>query len=145
MSTRFFTNAAIALLAGVVVVLSVGMRSTVGAAWVAFAIGIGVVAISALAQLDTRRGVTQRLLDTAMVATGGTLIGASIVYGGSVVKWLVFALALGLAGLAFAGMGLHEIENWRGTRDLGQLHWLAPEFAPARHDKGRREETALRG
>jgi hypothetical protein len=27
-------------------------------------------------------------------------------------------------------MSLHEVENWRRTRELSELHWLTPEFAP---------------
>lgn len=138
MSTRYFTNAAIALLAGLIVVLSVGLTSVTAVAWVAFGTALGVIVISALAQLDRHRGIAQRGLDAVMVAIAGTLAGVSIVYGGTVVKWLDFALALGLAAVAFGGMTLHEVENWRRARELGELHWLAPEYAPPRP---RREEV----
>lgn len=127
MSTRYLTNAAIALVAGFLVVISRALHSSTGVAWVAFAVAIGVVAVSAFAQLDRRRGMTQRLLDAAMATTGGTLIAVSVVFGGTTVAWLVFALALGLVGVSFVGMTLHEIANWREIHELERLRWLAPE------------------
>lgn len=130
MSTRYLTNAVIALLGGLVVVLSMGLSSTTAIAWVAFAIAIAVVAISVAVQLEAHRGMAQRLLDAFLVATGGTLIAVSVVFGGATVMWLAFALALGIVGVAFTGLTLHEIESWRRVRHLGQLHWLAPERVP---------------
>ena len=138
MSTRYFTNAAIALLGGLVVVLSMGLSSTTAIGWIAFGIAIGVVGVSALAQLDTHRGMLQRLLDAGMIVVGGTLIGVSVVFVGTTVMWLSFALALGLVGAAFAGLTLHEVETWRATHELGRLHWLAPETAPRREEAGPR-------
>lgn len=133
LSTRYLSNAVIALLGGLVVVLSMGLSSTVAVAWVAFGVAIGVVGISVLAQLDTRRGVVQRVLDAGMVAAGGTLIAVSLAFGGPTVMWLSFGLALGLVVIAFAGLTLNEVETWRTTHELGRLHRLVPEGAP-RHD-----------
>lgn len=127
MSTRYLTNAAIALLGGFVVVISMGLASTTAIGWVAFGVAIGVVGILALAQLDTKRGLTQRLLDGALTAVGGTLIAVSVVFAGTTVMWLAFALALGLVGVAFAGLTLHEISTWRAMHRLGRLRWLGPE------------------
>lgn len=127
------------MIAGTLVVLSIGLASTVAVAWIALAIGIGVIVISALAQLDTLRSAAQRLLDAAMAATAGTLIGVSMVYTGQLVKWLDFGLAVGLVGLAFAGLAVHEVENWRGNRDMRELHWLAPEAVPRQRAKAREE------
>lgn len=132
MSTRFLSNAVIALLGGVTVVLSMGLGSTTAIGWVAFGIAIGVVAISVFAQLDTHRGLIQRLLDAGFVAVGGTLIAVSMFFGGATVMWLAFALALGVVGLAFAGLTLHEVENWRAVHRLDQLHWQAPGTARER-------------
>lgn len=117
-------------------VLSVGLTSLTAIGWIAFAVGISVVGISLLAQLDTRRSGAQRLMDAAMVATAGTLIGVSVIFAGATAMWLIFALALGLAGLAFAGLTVHEVETWRDTRDLRALHWLAPEAVPAQRETG---------
>lgn len=124
MSTKFVTNAAIALLGGVVVVLSMGLASTTAVGWSAFGIAIGVVAVSVLAQLDGHRGMAQRALDGAFVAVAGTLIATSIVFTGTVLTWLSFALALGIVAVAFTGLTLHEAESWRSAHGLGQLHGL---------------------
>lgn len=127
MSTRYISNAVVALLGGLVVVLTFALSSSVGVGWVAFAVAIAVVGISVLSQLDRRRGLAQRMLDGTLVLVGGTLIATSIVFGGTTMVWLAFALALGLVGLAFGGMTLHEIESWRAAHWLDELHWLAPE------------------
>lgn len=132
MSTRYLSNVAIALLAGAVVVLSMGLSSATAIGWVAFGVAIGVIGISVFVQLDTHRGVVQRVLDGGLVAVGGTLLAASVVFGGTTVIWLVFALALGLVGVAFTGMTLHEVETWRVAHRLGRLHWLPPEVEPRR-------------
>lgn len=124
MSTRFVTNAAIALLAGLVVVLSMGLSSTTAVGWAAFGIAIGIVVMSLLVQLDTGRGGVQRLLDAVLVAVGGTLIGVSVFFTGTTLTWLVFALALGLVGTTFIGLAAHEVESWRSIHQLGELHAL---------------------
>lgn len=121
MSTRFMSNALIALLGGLVVVLSMGLSSTTAVGWSAFGIAIGVLAIAALAQLDSRRGLVQRLLDVATIAVAGTLVGTSVMFTGTTLMWLVFALALGSVGVAFAGLAVHEIDSWRAIRELEGL------------------------
>lgn len=138
MSTRYITNATTALLGGVVVVLSMGLSSTTAIGWVAFALAIGVVAISVFAQLDRRRGLTQRALDMTMILVAGTLIGVSVFFTGTTVMWLALALGLAVVTVAFAGLTAHEIETWRSSHQLGQLHWLVPGKA------GRREEAGPR-
>lgn len=124
MSTRYASNAVSALLGGVVVVLSMALSSATAVGWIAFGIGIGIVAISLLAQLDTHRGAVQRLMDVVLVAVGGTLIGAGVFFTGTTLTWLAFALALGIVGTAFAGLTVHEVESWRAMHQLGQLHLL---------------------
>ena len=58
---------------------------------------------------------------------------ASVALGGTTVVRLVFGLAPGLVGLAFAGRTLHELATWRAARELGKRHWLASEVEP-RHE-----------
>ncbi len=125
MSMRYISNAAVVLLGGLVVVLSVGLHSAIGIRWASFAIAIGIVGIAGLAELDRRLAPIQRVLDLSMVAAAGTLIAITDYFGGTTLKWLAFALALGTVGVAFAGLTLHEVETWRASHRLGQLHWLA--------------------
>jgi hypothetical protein len=135
-STKYVTNALIALLGGLMVVFSMAVSAHV-AGWIAFGVSIGLVALSALAQLDVSRGLVQRLVDLGVVATAGTLIGASVFFTGTTLTWLVFALALGVTGLAFTGLTIHEIQSWRAMHGLGELHWL--------HERRARREVPTGG
>ena len=62
MSTRFTTGAVFAILGGFVVVVSQAFSPSV-AGWVAFGVGIGIIVITALAQLDSGGLRAQRILD----------------------------------------------------------------------------------
>jgi hypothetical protein len=126
MSTRFLTNATVALLAGFVVVASQTFATST-TAWVAFAIAIGVGVIALAAQLDRSRGAVQRGLDGATVILAGWTVIASLIFTGSTVMWLSLAEALGLVGLAFAGLTLHEIATWRAQRGLTPLRLVQRE------------------
>ncbi|MGH9127799.1 MAG: hypothetical protein ACRDY2_02260 [Acidimicrobiales bacterium] len=140
MSTRYLSNALIALLGGLVVVTSLTL-ATVPAAWVGFGIAIGVVAVSLLVQLDAKRGAAQRGLDAMMLAAGVTMIVLSLVLGATTVGWALFALALGFVALSFAGLTLHEVLGWRSEHGLGELHWLDTTHR-AGHRGARREHMA---
>ncbi len=123
MSARYYTNLLAALLGGFVVVVSMALTAVV-LGWVAFGVGIGIVTMVALAQLDSCRGGVQRLLDLAMVAVGGLLIAFSLASAGAATIWLSFAFGLGIVGIAVFGMTLHEVSNWRASNELGDLRWM---------------------
>jgi hypothetical protein len=126
MSTRYFTNVVIAVLGGSLVVFSQSLGSD-PVRWIGFGVGIAVLLVSVLAQLDRQRGLAQRSLDAAMAVTAGTLIVFTAgAFSGTTLVWLVFAFGLGFLGIALTGLTFHEIETWRAAHDLGQLHWLAP-------------------
>src|SRR6266536_1271675 len=93
MSTRYLTNAAIA-------------------------IAIAVVLIVAVAQFDRSRGAVSRTLDGVLGALGIWTIVASQIFTGSAVMWLSFAEALGFVGLAFIGLTVHEVDTWRTLHGL---------------------------
>lgn len=133
MSSRYFTNVLIALLGGTLVVLSQSLGSG-PVQWTGFGVGIAVLLISVIAQLDLQRGIAQRGLDAVLAITGATLlVFAAGVFSGSTLVWLVFAFGLGFVGISLAGLTLHEVETWRAAHQLGRLHWLAP------GDEGRTE------
>lgn len=145
MSTKYLTNVGMILLGGLVVVLSKSLNSATAVAWSAFGVAIAMVAISMLFQLDSRRGIAQRLLDLAVISVAGTLIGTSVVFAGTTVMWLAFALGLGVVGAAVVGLTLHEIETWRSAHGIGQLQWLRPEYAVRGEETApRREEVGTR-
>lgn len=124
MSTRYVTNAAAALLGGTLVVLSMGLSSANGVRWSAFGIAIALFALATLAQLSAQRGSIQRLLDAGLAMVSGTLIGVTFFYGGTRLTWMVFALALAGVMVAFSGLTVHEVETWRQSHELGDIHRL---------------------
>jgi hypothetical protein len=123
MSTRFFTNALITLLAGFVVVASVAFTPAV-TAWLAVALGVAVLVISAAAQTDRSRGLVQRILDGGFGVLAAVTIVFSLVFSGAAVQWLSFAEALGFIGLAYSGLAINEVAEWRAEHGLAPLHGL---------------------
>jgi hypothetical protein len=123
MSTRFFTNALITLLAGFVVVASVAFTPAV-TPWLALALGVAVLVISAAAQTDRSRGLVQRILDGGFGVLAVVTIVFSLVFSGAAVQWLSFAEALGFIGLAYSGLAINEVAEWRAEHGLAPLHGL---------------------
>jgi hypothetical protein len=123
MSTRFFTNALITLLAGFVVVASVAFTPAV-TAWLALALGVAVLVISAAAQTDRSRGLVQRILDGGFGLLAVVTIVFSLVFSGAAAQWLSFAEALGFIGLAYSGLAINEVAEWRAEHGLAPLHGL---------------------
>lgn len=52
-------------------------------------------------------------------------IVSGLVFTGTTVIWVAFDEAVGLVGLAVAGVTLHEIEQWRAEHQLPQLRGLS--------------------
>jgi hypothetical protein len=127
--SRYFTNVVIALLAGLVVVGTQAFAAPT-VAWLAFGIAVGVLATSSVAQLDRSRGLVQRIFDGAMAITATVLIVFSLVFTGTLVTWLAFALALGFVAIALAGTTWHEIETWLSTRQTGEVRHLSTARRP---------------
>jgi hypothetical protein len=123
MSTRFLTNGILALAGGFIVVISQAF-TPVAVAWLAFALGILIVVVAGVAQLDSRRGEVQRILDGVTMALGVITIIFSLAFHGRTVVWLSFAEALGVVALAATGLTLNEIGQWRSEHGLGSLHYL---------------------
>jgi hypothetical protein len=140
MSTRYFTNALIAVLGGSVVVFSQSLSSD-PVRWIGFGAGVAILLVSLLAQLDGKRGIAQRGLDAAMAVTAGILVVfAAGAFSGTTLVWLVFAFGLAFVGIALTGLTLHEVEEWRVAHDLGTLHWMAPAESRGGEDTGRSTE-----
>jgi hypothetical protein len=123
MSTRYITGAVFAILGGFLVVVSQAFSPSV-VGWVPFGVGIGIIVITALAQLDTGRGCAQRVLDGATVVVSAFMIAFAVGASGRAVTWLTFAFALGTVGTSFAGLSLNEVANWRLNVGLSNLRWL---------------------
>jgi O-antigen/teichoic acid export membrane protein len=119
--SRYFTNLTIALLGGLVVVGSLTFPTS-AAAWLAFGVAAAVLAISVVAQLDTKRGLAQRALDGLLAVLSVVLIVFSVVFAGATVTWLAFGLSLGFVAVAVVGLTWNEIGNWRSANGLAELH-----------------------
>ena len=132
MSTRYFTNLAIALAGGFLVVAS-RVFATNTVEWLSFAVAIGVVVISLAAQLDRSRGLIQRGLDGLLLSLGVVTIVFSQTFSGTTLTWLAFAEALGFVGLAVTGLTVHEVETWRAAHQLPAFYNL----------EARRSESAV--
>jgi hypothetical protein len=117
------TNALITLMAGFVVVISLAFTPA-ATAWLAFALGIAVIVIAAAVQTDRSRGSVQRLLDGIAGVLGVVTIVFSLVFHGATVQWLSLAEALGFVALAYSGLIVNEIAEWRAERGLAPLHGL---------------------
>src|SRR5882757_10889876 len=95
MGLRFITNMLLALAGGFLVVASQAFSAgTTG--WIAFGVGLGIITMLGVSQVDRGRGTFQRALD----AVGGLIamwtIVASVVFVGAALTWLSFG-----EGLAF--------------------------------------------
>jgi hypothetical protein len=108
MSSHYLTGALTALLGSFVVVISQAFTPSV-LGWVAFGVAIAIASSALLAQLDRSRGAVQRTLDGATVVVAVLLIIFSLTASGRAETWLSFALSLGIVGLAYAGLTVHEV------------------------------------
>lgn len=124
MSTQYSTGTFIGVLAAFIVVASQAFPShSVG--WLAFAVGVVVVIVSIVAQLDSTRGALQRAVDAGLLVVAGFMLVFGLEASGTAVIWLSFAFALGVEALALTGLTAHEISNWRSVHQLSQLHWFS--------------------
>jgi hypothetical protein len=115
MSTRFVSNAVVALAAGFVVVASQAFApSTTG--WIAFGIAMAILAASSLAQADRSRGRAQRIVDGATAIVSAWTIVASVVFHGAALLWLSAGEGIALVALAYAGLTVNELRRRRAPR-----------------------------
>jgi hypothetical protein len=116
-SSRFITNIT-ALIAGAIVVVSSQTFATGTLEWIAFGISLGVLCMTAVAQLSRTRGGAQRTVDAVVGSLAIWSATASMVFHGSALTWLSFGDAVALVGLAIVGLGANELSNERSARRL---------------------------
>jgi hypothetical protein len=92
--------------------------------WLALALGVAVLVISDAAQTDRSRGLVQRILDGGFGVLAVVTIVFSLVFSDAAVQWLSFAAALGFIGLAYSGLAINEVAEWRAEHGLAPLHGL---------------------
>jgi hypothetical protein len=115
MSSRFITN--IALAGGFVVAASQAFTSNV-TGWLAFAVGVGVLAVLGVVQVDELRGLSQRALDAAAGSLAIWTIAASVVFTDATLRWLSLGEGLGFVVVSLAGLFSHELSSERIVRAI---------------------------
>jgi hypothetical protein len=127
MRSHFATNLLILVAAAAVVPLAIGLDAgTVG--WIGLGAGCLATVVALVAFPLPGRGRGQRWLDVLTALLGGWTIVASRAFSGDTVRWLVFASACALFGLALAGLTAHEGRSRRALaeRDSDRLTRLGP-------------------
>jgi hypothetical protein len=79
--------------------------------WLAFAISIGTLVVSAGVAYSSRRQVGSLAISVITAAVSAWTIVASLVFSTGTVENLALASALALGGLAVGGLTAHEIEH----------------------------------
>src|ERR1700683_5298914 len=108
MYTRYVSSVISGLLGGIVVVASQAFLSGT-TAWLAFALGIGLLILAPLPALFGDRGMVGLALDGVSSLLAIWTIIASLVFSGDVVKWLSFGEGVGFVVLAVGSLTLNEV------------------------------------
>lgn len=111
MSIRYLYNITLGVAAAFLIVATQAFAAPT-VAWLTFAIAAGAT-VTSLGMLAVRSGIGQRSLTGLAGALGIWTIVASLVFVPTTVVWLGFASALAFAGLALAGLTLHELTTER--------------------------------
>lgn len=130
MSPRFISNLLLALAGALLVVASMSF-SVATTEWIAFGIGLAVLAMVGIVQLDRGRGLPQRALDGLAGALGIWTVVASVIFTGVTLTWLSFGEGLGFAALALAGLVAHELSSERIVHSLAIEERSVVEVKPA--------------
>jgi Na+/phosphate symporter len=119
MLSRFTTNV-LALLAGAFVVVASQALSAGTTGWIAFGVALGILGMTAVAQLDRNRGRVQRAFDAVIGALSVWSVVAAVVFSGAALTWLSCGDLLGVAVLACAGLIAHELGTERAVYELAR-------------------------
>src|SRR5262252_4051878 len=109
MSLRFGLGVLFTLAGGFLAVSSFTFAAGT-AAWLAFAVGVGVTVLAAGALAVT--GISEKSAGYAgAFAVGLWSLVAALIFSGHVLTWLIFADAAALVAVALADLALHEIST----------------------------------
>ncbi len=107
---RFISWLAVGIAAAFLVVATAAFSAAV-ATWLAFALSVGILVISAGIGYRYREDLASLLLAGAAVAISAWTIVASLVFSQSTVQTLALASALAISGLAIVGLTTNELEH----------------------------------
>jgi hypothetical protein len=130
MHARYVTSILAGVAGGFVVVASQAFASGT-TAWLAFGIGVGLLALAAIPVLFGDRGIVGWALDGVWGILAVWTIVASLVFSGSVVKWLSFGEGAGFVALAVLGLTLNQVRLARRLRLASPATFTAPVATPA--------------
>jgi hypothetical protein len=108
--SRFISWLAVAVTAAFLVVVSLAFAPT-ATVWLAFAISIGTLAVSAGIAYRYRGDMPSLLLGLATSVVSAWTIVATLVFSQGTVQTLALASSLAITGLAVVGLTAHEIEH----------------------------------
>jgi drug/metabolite transporter (DMT)-like permease len=115
MLTRYFSWLAIGLAAAFLVVASASFTSLLAIAWLAFAIGIGTLIVSAAIAYRHRDHIPTVVTAVVTAAVSAWTIVASLVFSRPTAQNLSLAESLAIAGLAIVGLTANELTSERVT------------------------------
>lgn len=108
--SRFISWLAVGIAAAFLVVVSASFPPA-STAWLAFAISIGTLGVSAGTAYRYRHDIVSLFLALATFAVSGWTIVASLVFSQATVQSLALASSIAISGLAVAGLTAHELEK----------------------------------
>jgi putative Mn2+ efflux pump MntP len=115
--SRFVSWLALAVAAAFLVVVSASF--SLGAiAWLAFAISIGTLVVSAGIAVYDRRYVPSLVTAVVVAVISVWTIVASLVFSESTVQNLALGSSLAISGLALVGLTAHELSHVRAARSV---------------------------
>ena len=112
---RFVSWLALAVAGAFLVVVSVSF-SLASITWLAFAVSIGTLVVSAGIAYYDRRSVPSVLAALAVAVISAWTIVASLVFSQATVQTLALASSLAISGLAVVGLTAHEVSHEQAAR-----------------------------
>jgi hypothetical protein len=108
MHTRFLTAVIGTVLGGFIAIASFAFAIGT-AAWIAFGVGLALMTVSSIPALFGERRLIGLTLDGVSGLLAIWTVVASVVFSGSVVKWLSFSEGVGFVALALGGLVLNQV------------------------------------
>jgi hypothetical protein len=113
--SRFISWLAVGVAAAFLVVVSTSFsRGSIG--WLAFAVSIGTLVVSAGIAYDARASLASASVALLIVVISAWMIVASLVFSQATVQHLTLGASLGIAGLALVGLTDHELSYARAAQ-----------------------------
>jgi hypothetical protein len=114
---RFLSWLALAVAAAFLVVVSASF-SLAAIAWLAFAVSIGTLVVSAGIAVYDRRYVLSRVTALVVAVISAWTIVASLIFSQSTVQNLALGASLAISGLAVVGLTAHELSHERAAQSV---------------------------